>query len=214
MYRGFGPTGSEDGAPRTISFCISGIKADEFSVSVGTSKDVWMPESFLQQWMLKTRAFRFGEMGRQACRNLIDEVDQIVNFSNGNVRVEVLRQVGNGYVARELRQLEAQAFNGKTFAERDRCWRCRLSFGFTWMSTEADPAKAEEEDVIDYEGRWNARPSEPGNLPVEVEYGKCAEYLMWAELPPETIPLPEERFNTYDEDVSHASALFFKNQDV
>ena len=64
------------------------------------------------------------------------------------------------------------------------------------MSTEADPAKAEEEDVIDYEGLWNARPSEPGNLLVEEEYGKCAEYLMWAELPPETIPLPEERFNT------------------
>ena len=76
-----------------------------------------------------------------------------------------------------------------------------MSFGFTWMSTEADPAKAAEEDVIDYEGRWNVSPSlsEPGNLPVEVECGKCAEYLMWAELPPETIPLPEERLNTYDE---------------
>lgn len=63
----------------------------------------------------------------------------------------------------------AQAFNGKPFAERDRCWRCCLSFGFTWMSTEADPAKAAEEELIDYEGRWHARPSEPGNLPVEVD---------------------------------------------
>lgn len=80
------------------------------------------------------------------------------------------------------------------------------------MSTEADPAKAAEEELIDYEGRWHARPSEPGNLPVEVECRKCAEYLMWAELPPETIPLPEERFNTYD--ASHASTLFLKNQDA
>lgn len=198
LYGGFGPTGSEDGAPRTIAFCISGIKADEFSVLVATSKDFWMPVSFLQQWMLKTRASWFGEIGRHACRNLIDEGDQVLNFSNENVRVEVLRQVGNGYVARELRQLQTQACKGKIFAKRDRCWRCRLSFGFTWMSTEADPAKAAEEDVIDYEGRWNVSPSlsEPGNLPVEVECGKCAEYLMWAELPPETIPLPEERLNT------------------
>lgn len=48
------------------------------------------------------------------------------------------------------------------------------------MSTEADPAKAAEEDVIDYEGRWNVSPSllEPGNLPVEVECGKCAEGVL------------------------------------
>lgn len=71
-------------------------------------------EAFLHQWMLKKRAFRFGEMDRQACRTLIDEVDQVVNLSsNENVRVEELRQVLNGYVARELRQLEALAFNGK-----------------------------------------------------------------------------------------------------
>ena len=170
LYREFRPTASEDGTPRTIAFCISRIKADALSVSVATSKDIWMPGSFLHQWMLKTRAFRFGEMGRQACRILINEIDQVVNFSNEKVRVEVLRQVSNGYVARELRQLEAQAFNGKTFAERDRCWRCRLTFGFTWMSAEADPAKTAKEQVVDYEGRWDARPSdesESANLPVE-----------------------------------------------
>lgn len=61
---------------------------------------------------LSSSTFRFGETGRQACRILIDEVDQVVNFSNENVRVEVLRQVSNGYVARELTQLEAQAING------------------------------------------------------------------------------------------------------
>lgn len=135
-----------------------------------------MPGSYLQQWMQETRAFRFGEMGRQACKILIDEVDQVVNFSNENVKVEVLRQESNRYVARELRQLEAQAFNGKPFAERDRCWRCRLTFGFTWMSAEADPAKTANENVLDYEGRWDERLSESGNLLVEVECGECAEY--------------------------------------
>lgn len=209
LYREFRPTDSEDGTPRIIAFCISRIKADAFSVSVATSKDIWMPGSFLHQWMLKTRAFRFGEMGRQACRILIDEVDQVVNYSNEKVRVEVLRQVPNG---RELRQLEAHAFNGKTFAERDRCWRCRLTFGFTWMSAEADPAKTAKEQVVDYEGRWDARPSESANLPVEMECGKCAEYLLWTELPPETIPLPQERPDTSA--ASHAYAHSLKNQDV
>lgn len=84
-----------------------------------------MPGSFLQKWTMETRAFRFGEKDIQACKILINEVDQVVNFSNENVKVEVLRLVGNRYVARELRQLEAKAFNGKTFDERDRCWRCR-----------------------------------------------------------------------------------------
>ena len=186
MYGGFQPTASEDGTSRTIAFCISGKKANELSVSVATSKDAWMPGSFLQKWTMEARAFRFGEKDIQACKILINEVDQVVNFSNENVKVEVLRLVGNRYVARELRQLEAKAFNGKTFDERDRCWRCRLTFDFTWMSTEADPATATEKEVIDYEGRWGARPSESGNLPVEMECGKCAEYLLWAELPPET----------------------------
>lgn len=77
------------------------------------------------------------------------------------------------------------------------------------MSAEADPAKTAKEQVVDYEGRWDARPSESANLPVEVE---CAEYLLWAELPPETIPLPQERPDTSA--ASHASAHFLKNQDV
>ena len=150
---------------------------------------------------METRAFRFGERGRQACKTLINEVDQVVNLSNENIKGEVLRLVGNWYVARDLRQLEAQAFKGKTFDERDQCWRCRLTFGFTWMSLE-------EKDVTDFEGRWQARPSEPGNLPTEVECGKCAEYLLWIELSPETIPLPQDEEETSDiYDASHASVL-------
>lgn len=73
-------------------------------------------------------------------------------------------------------------------------------------------AKTAKENVVDYEGRWDARPSESGNLPVEVECGKCAEYLLWVELPPETIPLPQETPDTYA--ASHASAHSLKNQDV
>ena len=93
---------------------------------------------------METRAFRFGNSGRQACEIVINEVDQVVNSSNKNTKVEVLRLAMNGYVARDLRELEAQALDGKCFEKRDRCWRCRLTFGFTWMSAEADPATETE----------------------------------------------------------------------
>lgn len=117
----------------------------------------------------------------------------MLNFSNENEKVAVLRLVANRYVARDLRQLDAQAFNGKFFDERDRCWRCRLTFGFTWLSNEADPTTTRENDVKDFEGRWGCI-STSGNL--EVDCGKCAEYLLWVELLPEKIPLPQ------DEDLS------------
>lgn len=149
-----------------------------------------MPGSFLQKWVMKARAVRFGEKGRQACELVVHEVDQVVKFSNENEKVEVLRLVSNRYVARNLRQFDAQAFNGKNFDERDRYWRCRLIFGFTWLSNEADPTTATEKDVTDFEGRWQGCLSKSGNL--EVECGKCTEYLLWVELPPEKIPLPQD----------------------
>lgn len=121
---------------------------DKLSVCVATSKDAWVPGSFLQQWVMKTRAFRFGNSGRQACEIIINEVDQVVSSSNLNIKVEVLRLALNGYVARDLRGLEAQAFDGKSFETRDRCWRCRLTFGFTWMSVEADPATETEKNIL------------------------------------------------------------------
>lgn len=105
----------------------------------------------------------------------MNELDQVVKFSNENEKVGVLE---NRYVARYLRQIEAPGFDGRIFDKRDRCWRCRLKFGFTWMSTEADPATATEIDVTDFERRWQARPSESGNLPLGVECGKCTEYLL------------------------------------
>lgn len=115
----------------------------------------------------------------------------------------------NGYVARDLRELEAQAFDGKSFESRDRCWRCRLTFGFEWMWVEADPATETEKNVRDFEGRWQASPSESGNL--NLECGKCAEYLLWVELPPETIPLPQNGEETFE--ISYAShPLAPKNQ--
>lgn len=134
---------------------------------MATSKDSWVPGSFLQQWVRKTRAFRFGNNGRQACKILINQVDQVMGSSNQGTKKEVLRLAMNGYVARELRELrelEAQAFDGKNFEPRDRCWRCRLTFRFTRMSIEADRATETQNNVRDFKGRWQARPSESGRI--------------------------------------------------
>lgn len=54
---------AQGGAPRTIASCIAGEGPEGLSVSVTTSKDVRFPESFLQQWVLSTRAARYGEKG-------------------------------------------------------------------------------------------------------------------------------------------------------
>lgn len=125
LYQNLGPAAAQGGAPRTIAFCIASKEPEELSVSVATSwKDIWVPASFLQQWVLATRAEWFGEKGVQACKRVILEVDEMVNLSNENRNVEVLRLVANGYVSRDLRPLKAQAFDGNTFEERDRCWRC------------------------------------------------------------------------------------------
>lgn len=167
LYGNLGPTSNQDGAPRTIAFRIAKRNSVEVSVTVATSKDSWVPGSFLQQWVMETRAFRFGNNGRQACKILINEVDQVVGSSNQDTKKEVLRLAMNGYIARDLRVLEAQAFDGKSFETRDRCWRCRLTFGFTWMSIEADPTTETENNLRDFEGRWQARPSESGSLNVE-----------------------------------------------
>lgn len=54
-----------------------------------------------------SRAVRFGSSGEKACKVIINEVDEVVNCSIENKKLEVLRLVSNGYVARDLRQLRA-----------------------------------------------------------------------------------------------------------
>lgn len=55
-----------------------------------------------------------------------------------------------------------------------------ITFGFTWISGQAYLETKTEKNVTDFEGRWQANPSESGNL--NVECGKCAEHLWWVEL--------------------------------
>lgn len=84
---------AQGSATRTIAFCIAGEEADELRISVATSRDVWVPDSFLQQSVLSTKAARFGEKGVQACKCVIIEVD---NMLKGNRSIEVLRLTASG----------------------------------------------------------------------------------------------------------------------
>lgn len=61
----------------------AGKEPDELIISAATSKDIWIPESFLQQRVIATRAARFGE-------RVILKVDKMVNLSNEDRNVEVL----------------------------------------------------------------------------------------------------------------------------
>lgn len=113
QYQNFEPTANQDGTPRTTAFCVRGKGPDELRVSVATSKDDWIPGRFLQKWVTKTRAAGFGKKGRQPCKIIVNEVDQVANNFSNHGKVEVIKLMTNEYVARNLRQLEAQAFNGK-----------------------------------------------------------------------------------------------------
>ena len=57
------------------------------------------------------------------------------------------------------------------------------------MSEETDPNKELKGRVKDFEGRWQTpHLSESGDL--DLECGKCAEYLLWLEVSPELVQVP------------------------
>lgn len=64
---------AQGGTPRIITFWIASEESEELDLSVTTSKNVWAPESFLQQsvgYGLQ-EGQGFGEKGAQTCNSLI-----------------------------------------------------------------------------------------------------------------------------------------------
>lgn len=82
-----------DGIPNTIAFCMNtpGLK----HLSVVTSKAVWQSPSFLQNWGLQTREYRFGKAGSMACKALIEGVDRNIHALNPNVKQGALPRDGS-----------------------------------------------------------------------------------------------------------------------
>lgn len=166
-----------DGIPRIIVFCYNANATPELAVA--TSPEKWWPGSFLMHWAAISRQSRLGAGGQQIIKNLINQVDNRVNEEvvKANLRsqklgVRNLAMTGDSLL--ELNGFVAQAFDGKSFLPRERCWRCRLTFGFNWLWPEGDPKGLSVAKIKDFEFRWdNASDTRKGGE------GKCGEYILW-----------------------------------
>lgn len=87
---------------------------------------------------LQTVPVGWGGGGQQAINKLINAVDDRVreevakaNLLSQKLGVKNLAMTGESIL--ELKSFAAQAFDGKSFLPRKGCWRCSLTFGFTWL---------------------------------------------------------------------------------
>lgn len=117
--------------------------------------------------------------GQQAIKNLINQVDNRVreeaskaNLPSQKLGVKNLAMIGDSVL--ELKSFAAQAFDGKSFLPRERCWRCRLTFGFTWLWPEGHPKGLSVAKIKDFELRWD----NTSDTRKDGE-GKFAEYILW-----------------------------------
>lgn len=167
------------GAPRTVAFCVT--DAGMGRIHVATSKDIWPPKSFLLSWVVKARKSRFASKGFQASEALIQEVDKKVHELAVSSKITDKQAVLNiafaQGVAVNIEDLHAQAFDGRNFGVGDRCWWCRITLGFRWLWSEKDSSQVKPEEVRDFEGVWGG----VTKLEDKVEFGMCAEYLLWWE---------------------------------
>lgn len=178
------------GRPLTVAFSI---KADGTGpISVATSKDMWPPKSFLQTWVVEARKAWFGDQGSQASKTLIVEVNEKVRTlamaKEISKKQAVLDLASADYACEALNDLYAQAFDAGNFNIRDRCWRCRITFGFKWLWWETNPTNATTKEVRDFEGLWGENAAQTqscehgGSLEGgNANWGMCAEYLLWWE---------------------------------
>lgn len=146
--------GTYPGYLRTVALCTEVNETRQMSIA--TSKDVWPPRSFLQSWVIRARESRFGARGSQASNNLIEEVNtkvQTLAIASGvSVKQAVLDLAYADYAGKDLKKLYAQAYDARNFVICDRCWRCRVTFGFNWLCHEINPTCVDSEEVRDFEG--------------------------------------------------------------
>ncbi|KAI9795106.1 MAG: hypothetical protein M1816_000128 [Peltula sp. TS41687] len=168
---GNGETSPYSGLPAMIALCAS----VNHRILVASSKCVWPAGSFLQLWALQSR--------RSLFRGRLEEVREIIQAVDE--RVERAQNEGDGALSQKEVLLElasestpltkmaghrAQAFEGTNLLPRDRCWRCRVTFGYDWLSQEKNPTQTDVGEVRDFEQSPAKRDPYPG---------KCAEYLLW-----------------------------------
>lgn len=148
-------------------------------LAVATSPEKWWLGSFLMHWATISRQSRLGVEGQKAIKNLINQVDNrvreevaIANLPSQKLGVKNSAIIGDSVL--ELKSFAARAFDGKSFLPRERCWRCRLTFGFTWLWPEGHPEGLSVAKIKDSEFRWDNTSDT-----IKDGEGKCAEYNLW-----------------------------------
>lgn len=124
------------------------------------------------RWATISSESRLGVEGQQAINKLTNAVDERVrdevakaNLTSQRLGVKNLAVAGDSIL--KLKGFAAQAFDGKTFLPKDRCWRCRLTFGFTWLWPEKDAKDLNAAEIRDlrmpmgqhqrYQNRWSRK---------------------------------------------------------
>ncbi|KAI9821535.1 MAG: hypothetical protein M1826_000612 [Phylliscum demangeonii] len=140
-----------------------------------TSKDVWENQCFLQEWAFRARSLQMREK-KDVIDALVKKFDDQLQEQVAVRGLPIEKAYQDFSLDREpLLRLDdhvAQAFSGRTLEPRDRCVRCRKTFGYSWTWPERKESELGPKDWADFE---------KGSGSSEGLAGKCAEYLVWVQ---------------------------------
>lgn len=166
-----------DGVPATIAVYVG--SADEPHVAVGGSRPIWMPHSWLDQWASASRRCECTHEGLGRIELLVASYDALLADHQGRQHandVPVYASValtlgagGSGACLVQQPDESAQAYDGRTMTPKDRCFRCRRTFGYSVVWPEAEHVG--KRAPPDFES------SRGGTNPQRI--GRCAEYGMY-----------------------------------
>ncbi|KAI9777666.1 MAG: hypothetical protein M1816_004609 [Peltula sp. TS41687] len=159
------------GIARMFSICLG----ESGHAEAASTKAEWPQQSFLQAWTMKQRQSQVDQEGSTKIKTLVDTMTQKIRSTmdkERNTEGEALLALAMKEPLQPMEGHWAQAFDGHTLKKRDRCWRCRSTLGYQWITKEEDPQEANPMKVKDFEK------AKVGEGEVEV-IGRCAEYVLW-----------------------------------
>ncbi|KAI9651879.1 MAG: hypothetical protein M1829_002123 [Trizodia sp. TS-e1964] len=158
----------DNGIPSIVAICLGNEQSPH--LHFGASKDKWPRGSYMQQLSLNQRRHEMAG-GMDFVREIVDQFNLRVNRDAENPKQHLLEA---GFLAPVVPMPGhlAQAFAGDKFGHRDRCVRCRGTFGFDWAIGEMGMAQYQPGDIVDFEGYLHA------GAAADNTSGKCAEYVV------------------------------------
>ncbi|KAI9684175.1 MAG: hypothetical protein M1829_003445 [Trizodia sp. TS-e1964] len=157
------------GIPSTLSICLG--DAENLHCHLGASKEHWPKGSHLQQISITARKHEISA-GTDFLTNLVLRFNQ--KFAGAGDRRQRFLDAAFAEAILPMPKHTAQAFVGSNFDYRDRCLRCRGTFGFNWVHEEKARLSYKDSDVKDFEGFLLLGSEGPDAGTV----GKCAEHAL------------------------------------